>query len=43
MSGLDLSFDDAQQAIADAVAHFCRDRCHDDVVRAAATRFPQDL
>ncbi len=40
---LDLDFDDAQHAIADAVAHFCRDHCGDDVVRATAGTFPADL
>jgi len=38
-AGLDLGFDDAQQAIADAVASFCRDRCSEAVVRAAANEF----
>jgi alkylation response protein AidB-like acyl-CoA dehydrogenase len=33
---LDLAFDDAQQAISDAVAHFCADRCGDEVVKAPA-------
>ena len=42
-AGLDLSYDDAQQAIADSVAQFCRDRCGDAVVRAAAERFPTEL
>ncbi len=26
---LDLAFDDAQQAIVDGIAQFCRDRCPD--------------
>ena len=39
-AGLDLGFDDAQQAVADAVAGFCRDRCTETVVRAAADEFP---
>ena len=42
-AGLDLAFDDAQQAVADSVAHFCRDRCSDAVVRASAERFPAEL
>ena len=42
-AGLDLGFDDAQQAIADAVASFCRDRCSEAVVRAAANEFPLAL
>ncbi len=42
-AGLDLGFDDAQQAIADAVASFCRDRCSDAIVRAAASEFPLAL
>jgi len=42
-AGLDLGFDDAQQAISDAVASFCRDRCSDAVVRAAANEFPLAL
>ncbi|MCX5739009.1 MAG: acyl-CoA dehydrogenase family protein, partial [Proteobacteria bacterium] len=42
-AGLDLGFDDAQQAIADAVASFCRDRCSEAVVRAAANEFPLGL
>jgi alkylation response protein AidB-like acyl-CoA dehydrogenase len=40
---LDLGLDDAQQAIAGAVAQFCRDRCPDAVVRAAAEAFPMEL
>jgi len=42
-AGLDLGFDDAQQAIADAVASFCRDRCTETIVRAAANEFPLAL
>ncbi len=42
-ASLDLGFDDAQQAIADAVASFCRDRCTEAVVRAAANEFPLAL
>jgi hypothetical protein len=42
-SGLDLSWDDAQQAIADSVAQFCRDHCGGEAVRAAADRFPDAL
>lgn len=40
---LDLAFDDGQQAIADALDQFCRDRCDDDVVRASADAFPRAL
>jgi len=39
-ASLDLDFDDGQQALADAVAQLCRDRCDDDAVRAAAHAFP---
>jgi alkylation response protein AidB-like acyl-CoA dehydrogenase len=41
--GLDLAFDDAQQAIHDALSQFCRDRCGDAVVKAAAREFPLGL
>ncbi len=41
--GLDLAFDDAQQAIHDAVSQFCRDQCSDAVVKAACDRFPSGL
>ncbi|UCE85452.1 MAG: acyl-CoA dehydrogenase family protein [Deltaproteobacteria bacterium] len=40
---LDLEFDDAGKAIADAIAQFCRDRCADEVVKAAAHEFPFKL
>jgi alkylation response protein AidB-like acyl-CoA dehydrogenase len=40
---LDLAFDDAQQAIADAVAHFCADRCGDDAVKAPRGVLRRDL
>ena len=40
---LDLDFDDAQRAIADAVARFCSEQCTDDVVKATAGAFPADL
>jgi alkylation response protein AidB-like acyl-CoA dehydrogenase len=42
-AGLDLSLDEAQQALADAVARFCRDRCPDAVVRDAAEPLPRAL
>jgi len=42
-SGLDLGFDDAQQAIADALAAFCADRCSEEVLKAQANRFPAEL
>jgi hypothetical protein len=41
--GLDLAFDDAQQAIHDAVGQLCRDQCSDAVVRSAGERFPSGL
>jgi alkylation response protein AidB-like acyl-CoA dehydrogenase len=41
--GLDLAFDDAQQAIAAALAAFCSERCGAAVVKAAAGRFPAEL
>jgi alkylation response protein AidB-like acyl-CoA dehydrogenase len=40
--GLDLSFDASQQAVADAVARFCRERFPDAIARSAAERFPQE-
>jgi alkylation response protein AidB-like acyl-CoA dehydrogenase len=40
---LDLAFDDGQQAIADAVAHFCADHCDDAVVKASAGSLPRAL
>jgi alkylation response protein AidB-like acyl-CoA dehydrogenase len=40
---VDLDLDDVQTAIADSVAHYCRDRCTDDVVRRAGEAFPRDL
>lgn len=39
----DLALDDGQQALADALAAFCRDRCDDAAVRAAAGTFPEAL
>jgi alkylation response protein AidB-like acyl-CoA dehydrogenase len=42
-TGLDLGFDDAQQAIADAVGHFCAERCPDERVKALENRFATDL
>jgi alkylation response protein AidB-like acyl-CoA dehydrogenase len=40
---LDLALDDAQQAIADAVAKFCAERCPETVVRESAGTFPRAL
>jgi len=40
---LDLAYDDGQEAIRDALAHFCRERCDDRVVKAAAGSFPAEL
>ncbi len=41
--GLDLAFDEAQQAISDAVGAFCADHCTEAVVKASAGRFPREL
>jgi alkylation response protein AidB-like acyl-CoA dehydrogenase len=41
--GLDLAFDDAQQAIADSLAAFCAERCSEAAVKACADRFPVEL
>jgi alkylation response protein AidB-like acyl-CoA dehydrogenase len=40
---LDLGFDDAQQAIADALEQFCADRCDEASVKATAGKFPRSL
>jgi alkylation response protein AidB-like acyl-CoA dehydrogenase len=40
---LDLALDDAEQAIADAVAKFCADRCPEAVVRQTAGTLPRAL
>lgn len=40
---LDLAFDDAQQAIADALDQFGADRCDEDAVKATAGVFPAAL
>ena len=40
---LDLAWDDTQQAIADAVASFCAERCPEETVRACAGSFPRAL
>jgi len=40
---LDLDFDDAQGALADALDQLARDRCDEATVRAAADRFPRGL
>lgn len=40
---LDLAFDDAQQAIADALTQFCFDRCPAEQVKALENRFPEAL
>ena len=34
---------DAQQAIADALAQFCADRCDADAVKALAGKFPDEV
>lgn len=38
---LDLAFDDGQQAIADAVAHFCADHLDDDAVKQTTGTLPR--
>jgi alkylation response protein AidB-like acyl-CoA dehydrogenase len=40
---LDLAFDNTQQAIADALAQFCADRCPEETVKALAGSFPAEL
>jgi hypothetical protein len=40
---LDLAFDDAQQAIADALDQFCADQCGEESVKALAGKFPAAL
>jgi alkylation response protein AidB-like acyl-CoA dehydrogenase len=40
---LDLAFDDAEQAIADAVAKFCAERCPAAIVRETAGTLPRAL
>jgi alkylation response protein AidB-like acyl-CoA dehydrogenase len=40
---LDLALDDAEQAIADAVAKFCAERCPEAIVREAAGSLPRAL
>lgn len=40
---LDLSFDDAQQAIADTLAQFCADRVDAEALKAAGGAFPRAL
>lgn len=40
---LDLGLDDAQQAIADAVAKLCRDCCPEGVLRSSDGRLPTEL
>ncbi len=42
-ASIDLTWDDTQQALADAVEAFCRERCTPDVVRAAANEGPGTL
>jgi hypothetical protein len=41
--GLDLDFDDAQQAIYASASQLCRDRCSDEVVKAASGAFDSGL
>jgi hypothetical protein len=40
---LDLAFDDTQQAVADATARFCAERCPEAVVRQTAGTLPRAL
>jgi alkylation response protein AidB-like acyl-CoA dehydrogenase len=40
---LDLDFDDAQNALIEGLTAFCRERCDEVAVRAAATTFPRAL
>lgn len=40
---LDLDFDDAQTALVESLAQFCRERCDEAVVRAASAKFPRAL
>jgi alkylation response protein AidB-like acyl-CoA dehydrogenase len=40
---LDLAYDAAQQAIAEALSHFCRDRCTDEVVKAGEGTLDREL
>jgi len=40
---VDLDFDDGQQAIAQALAQLCEDRCDADTVKALSGRFPAEL
>jgi len=40
---LDLALDDAEQAIADAIAKFCAERCPEAVVRETAGALPRSL
>ena len=40
---LDLSFDDAQSAVADTTARLCADCCGDDLLRAGAGGFDIEL
>ncbi len=42
-AGIDLAFDDVQQALSAAIEELCADRCRDAEVRAAAGRFPEAL
>jgi alkylation response protein AidB-like acyl-CoA dehydrogenase len=43
LNELDLAFDDAQRAIHGAASQLCRDRCGDEVVKAASGKFPSEL
>jgi alkylation response protein AidB-like acyl-CoA dehydrogenase len=43
ISSLDLALDDAEQAIADAIAKFCAERCPEAVVRETTGSLPRAL
>ena len=42
-AGLDLSFDDAQQSIADALGQFCEERCPYEAVKELENGFSPEL
>ena len=41
--GLDLAFDDAQEAIGSTLRQFCTDRLPEETVKARAGEFPREL
>ena len=42
-TGIDLAFDDAQEAIGAAIGQFCEERCPDEVVKGLENRFDPEL